>query len=459
MVEKPTIAIIGTLNTKECEGYYLKDRIEAHGGIPLLVDTAMRIYTPKLGKPDISNVEVAKAAGSSIEDVEKVERGPGQEIMAKGVVNLLQERLKAGKLDGIVTFGGSVGLILGTKVLKEFPMFFPKYVVTTIAADAGPQIAGTDITAFWSICDMPGGVQINMIEMEVFNRVAAAIVAAAAPKPPPIKKLPTIVATQFGNTTPCIIKAKDYLTEQGYDFIAFHAIGKAGGFSMEELIRDGFAVGVFDVTTHELIDELVGGVLPASFDDKLRLTAAGEMEIPQIVTPACVDMVNFWAPKTVPEKFKDRLFYEHSKDFVTLMRINKEESYGVGKMMAERVNIAKGPTLVVFPLSGLSMDDNSPEPGTKPEPGVYCADYNMKPTDKPWWDPEANKEIIKALKEHLDLSKPNIDFVVLDYNVNEPEFAMFLAQTLEDMIKGKWKKGQYPHVSPDKIVPLEEALA
>lgn len=197
--------------------------------------------------------------------------------------------------------------------------------------------------------------------------------AAANPLPYSIEKRPIIFATQFGNTTPPhIIVAKDYLSKQGYDVVAFHTLGKTGGYTMERLLEAGMAVGVLDVTTHELVDEVAGGVLSASFGEKLRLATAGLLGIPpQVVLPGAVDMINFWGPETVPEKFRERCAYEHSKGVVTLIRATAEELYMVGKIMAERLNKARGSTLVIFPLRGFSIIDN--EINAKPRPGgAYC---------------------------------------------------------------------------------------
>jgi len=460
MVErkKPKIAILGTLDTKEVEGFFLRERIKAYGGEPILINMALKEYKPKLGTPDICNTEVAKAAGSSIEEISKLGRAEAQEIMAKGALKILNEMIEKGELDGVIGYGGSVGLVLHGTILRELPMFMPKYLVTTLASEAGHHVAGKDVRIWWSISDIAGGERINIIEAEVFNRAAAAIVAEANPQPSPVEKKPVILSTQFGNTTPHIIQAKNYLTGKGFDFIAFHAIGISGGYTMEELVRSKFAVGVLDVTTHELVDEVADGVLVASRGEKLRLTAAGEMGLPQLVTPACVDMVNFWAPETVPEKYKDRLFYEHSKGFITLMRTNADESYKVGKLMAERLNVAKGPTLVLFPLRGLSMDDTDP---TIPDsPGVYCQVFkngNLEFTKIPWWDPYYDKLVWKGLVDHLDLSKPNIDLVVVDYNINDKECALFAAKTIEDMVNGTWKKGEYKHIDATKIVKDPES--
>jgi len=461
--KRPSIAILVTLDTKESEGYYLKERIEAHGGRGILVDLAMRKYTPKLGKPDISNEEVAQAGGMSIDEVSKLDRAKAQEVMIKGAKKILRELLQRGELDAVVGMGGSTGLSMVVAIMKDLPMFMPKFAVTTVITEAGSLIAGSDITPVWSISDLSGGEKVNAIEAEVLNRVAAAAVAAAAPASYTIVKLPTILTTQFGNTTPHLIVAKDYLAKQGYDVIAFHALGKTGGYVMERLVESGVAVGVYDLTTHELVDEVAGGVLSASYENKYRLTAAGLKGIPQVVLPGAVDMINFWGPETVPEKFKGRCAYEHSKGLVTLIRATAEELYQVGKIMAERLNMSKGPTAVVFPLRGFSIIDN--DPNAKPKnapPGAYCqkmvyrdGNYVFEKTDKPWHDPIADLHLLKALVEYLDTSKPNINLIVVDYNLNDPEVALLGAKLLDSMIKGTWRKGfipEVPDLDPTKIV-------
>lgn len=284
---------------------------------------------------------------------------------------------------------------------------------------------------------------------------AAAVVSASAPAPYTVRKLPTIFATQFGNTTPHLLVAKDYLSKQGYDLVAFHALGRTGGYTMERLIEAGVAVGVLDVTTHELVDEVAGGVLSASVGEKKRLTAAaGAAGIPQVVLPGAVDMINFWAPETVPERFRERCAYEHSRGLVTLIRATAEELYRVGKVMAERLNKAIGPTAVIFPLRGFSIIDNDPNARPKnAPPGAYCqkmvfSDGRVvfEKTDRPWYDPRADLHLLKALVEDLELSRPNIDLIVLDYNINDPEVALLSAKILDSMVKGTWKKGEIPEV-------------
>jgi len=161
---------------------------------------------------------------------------------------------------------------------------------------------------------------------------------------------PVIVASMFGNTTGCINAAVPLLEEAGYEVLIFHANG-VGGRTMESLVESGLVSGVLDVTTTELADELAGGVLSAGPD---RGFAAPRSGVPAIVTPGCLDMVNFGPPETIPEKYAGRKFYVHNPQ-VTLMRTTAEECERLGRMLAERINASTGPVTVLLPLRGISM--------------------------------------------------------------------------------------------------------
>lgn len=459
-LKRPIIAILVTLDTKESEGFFLKDRIKANGGSGLLIDISMRKHKPKLGDADVSNELLAELAGSSIEELDNADRARAQEIIARGALALLRKKIADGEVDGVIGIGGSTGLGLVSIIMRELPMLLPKIVVTTAISEACDAVLGSDVTIVWSITDFSGGTSLNSIEAEVLNRVAAMIVKASSPSPVSIEKKPRILASQFGNTTPFIIVAKEFLSSKGYDFISFHALGRSGGYILEKLISSGSVVGVLDATTHELTDELFGGVLNASINGVVRLTAAGKSGAPQVVLPGGVDQIVFWRPESVPDKFRGRCVYEHSRGLVTLVRATSDELYAVGKLMAERLNISRGPTVVVFPLRGFGIIDNDPNvrPSNYP-PGAYCQELMFqedkivfKQTNKPWFDKEANLQLLKALLEHLDLSKPNIDLIVVDHNINDPEVAILSSEILHNMIKGFWRKGWIPEILNLKVV-------
>ena len=249
-----------------------------------------------------------------------------------------------------------------------------------------------------SIVDVAG---INRISREVFARAAGAVCGMVEALVPPGKDRPLVVASMFGNTTPAVNMAKEILEKAGYEVLVFHCTG-TGGKTMESLIEAGMAAGVLDITTTEWADELVGGVFSAG---PTRLEAAAKKGVPAIVTPGCLDMVNFWAPETVPAKFKGRTFYQHNPN-VTLMRTNVEECARLGQIIASKLNMSAGPVTLLIPLRGVSMIDLE---------------------GKPFYLPEANKALFDALKKNL---RKDIPVIEMDCDVNDPAFAARCARTL-----------------------------
>jgi uncharacterized protein (UPF0261 family) len=212
---------------------------------------------------------------------------------------------------------------------------------------------------------------------------------------------PIIVASMFGNTTACVQAAKAILENAGYEVLVFHATG-TGGKTMESLIEAGLAAGVLDITTTEWADELVGGILGAG---PTRLDAAAKTGTPAIVTPGCLDMVNFGGPETVPAKCAGRLFYQHNPQ-VTLMRTTTEECAELGRILAEKVNAYTGPVTVLLPKKAISVIS---APGQK------------------FYSPEADEALFSAIKEQLE---PRIPVIELECEINDPEFAEACARTL-----------------------------
>jgi uncharacterized protein (UPF0261 family) len=216
---------------------------------------------------------------------------------------------------------------------------------------------------------------------------------------------PLIAASMFGNTTVCVEAAKLILEQAGYEVLVFHATG-TGGRTMESLIAAGRIAGVLDITTTEWADQLVGGVLAGGPE---RLESAASHGVPAVVTPGCLDMVNFWAPEMVPEKFRQRIFYPHNSN-VTLMRTTPEECGELGTILADKINLSTGPIAVLLPLQGWSMID---------APGG------------PFWWPEADDALHQALKQRL---RADVRVIELNVNVNDPRFSRCAAETLLELI-------------------------
>jgi uncharacterized protein (UPF0261 family) len=393
-----TVALLGALDTKGDEYAFVKQCIEARGHRTLLVDTG--IIAPPKTPPDVTRQEVAAAAGTSIEAlVARNDRGEALAAMSRGVAALVPRLFAEGKFDAIMALGGGGGTSVACAAMRALPLGVPKVMVSTVAGgDVSHYVGLKDIVMVPSIVDVSG---INRISREVFARAAGAICGMLETEVPPCETRPIVVASMFGNTTICVEAAKRILEEAGYEVLVFHATG-AGGRTMEGLIESGMVAGVLDITTTEWADELVGGVFPAG---PTRLEAAARCGVPAIVTPACLDMVNFWAPETVPEKFCGRTFYQHNPN-VTLMRTNPEECRELGRIVAEKLNLSRGPVTVLLPLKGWSVIDS---------PGG------------PFWWPEADGAFCAALRERLRKDVPVIE---MECNVNAAEFSTVCAETL-----------------------------
>lgn len=394
-----TVAVLGTFDTKGKELKYIKECIEEHGLKTLCINTG--VFEPVV-EPDISSAEVAAAVGADINAiVEKRDRATATEVLSKGTEKLIPQLYAEGKFDGIISIGGSGGTALATPAMRQLPLGVPKVMVSTMASgDVSPYVGTSDIVMIPSVVDAEG---LNDISKVIFSNAANAVVGMVQNR----KEIesdgkPLLAATMFGVTTPCVKAAEEYLHEQGYDVLVFHATG-TGGKCMEALIDQGFIKGVLDLTTTEWCDEVVGGVLNAGPD---RLTAAGKNGIPQVVSVGALDMVNFGPMDTVPAQFKDRNLYKHNPT-VTLMRTTADELKSIGHEIASRLADATGKTTLILPLKGVSMIDVE---------------------GQPFYDAEADKALFDTLRTELEGS--NVEIVELDTDINDKEFAVAAAQKL-----------------------------
>lgn len=394
-----TVAVLGTFDTKGKELKFIKECIEEHGLKTLCINTG--VFEPVV-EPDISSAEVAAAVGADINAiVEKRDRATATEVLAKGTEKLIPQLYAEGKFDGIISIGGSGGTSLATPAMRQLPLGVPKVMVSTMASgDVSPYVGTSDIVMIPSVVDAEG---LNDISKVIFSNAANAVVGMVQNR----KEIesdgkPLLAATMFGVTTPCVKAAEDYLHEQGYDVLVFHATG-TGGKCMEALINQGFIKGVLDLTTTEWCDEVVGGVLNAGPD---RLTAAGKNGIPQVVSVGALDMVNFGPMDTVPAQFKDRNLYKHNPT-VTLMRTTADELKSIGHEIATRLADATGKTTLMLPLKGVSMIDVD---------------------GQPFYDAEADKALFDTLR--TELADSNVEIVELDTDINDKEFAVAAAKKL-----------------------------
>jgi uncharacterized protein (UPF0261 family) len=403
----PTVVLLGTLDTKGLEYAYLRDRIHEQGCDVMLIDAGVR---EPLTEPDISRQQVAAAAGADVADLaSRGDRGLAVETMARGATAIVTELHADGRIDGIMAMGGSGGSALATQAMRALPVGVPKLMVSTVASgDTRPYVGAVDVTMMYSVVDIAG---INRISERILTNAAAAISGMAKANAgfrSEADVKPLIAATMFGVTTPCVTEARERLEGRGFEVLVFHATG-TGGQSMEALVAGGFISGVLDITTTELADDLVGGVLSAGPD---RLEIAGKLGVPQVASLGALDMVNFGPMDTVPDKFRERNLYRHNPT-ITLMRTTPEECAELGRRIARKLSAATGPVAVYIPLRGISM--------IATEGGVF---YN----------PEADRALIDNLKAGL---RSNVEVHEMDMDINDPRFADAMADRIEQMVQGR----------------------
>jgi uncharacterized protein (UPF0261 family) len=387
----PTIAILGTLDTKGAEHGFVAEQIRARGMDVLLIDVGT--LTPPALTPDIPREVVAAAAGVDAPGLaERRDRGEAVAAMARGAPVIAAQLALQGRIHGIISLGGGGGTAIATAAMRALPIGFPKLMVSTLASgNTAPYVDVKDIVMFPSITDVAG---LNRISRLLLARAAGAICGMVEAAPPPVSEKPVIVASQFGNTTPCVERCRRQLEGAGNEVLVFAAVG-TGGRTMESLIESGMVAGVLDVTTTEWADQLVGGVLAAGPN---RLEAAARAGIPAVVSTGCLDMVNFGPPDTVPAAFRGRRFYQHNPQ-VTLMRTTPGENRELGGILAQKLNLSTGPVTVLLPLQGASV---------------------ISAPGQPFHDPEADGALHQALKQGL---RPDIRVVEMDCLINDPEFA------------------------------------
>ncbi len=398
----PTIAVLGTFDTKGAEHGFLAETIRARGHETLLIDVG------SLGAatipPDVGAEEVAAAGGEDWRTVfARRDRGESVALMSRAAAQYVAGLQECGRVQGIISLGGGGGTAIATAAMRALPIGFPKVMVSTLASgNTAPYLGTKDIVMVPAIVDVAG---INRISRAIFENAAGAICgmvdAAEQRRHRPVADKSLIVASMFGNTTDCVNEAKRIVEEAGYEVLVFHATG-SGGRAMESLIESGMVAGVLDITTTEWADELVGGILGAG---PHRLEAAARRGVPAIVASGCLDMVNFGEPPTVPAKFSGRTFYHHNPQ-VTLMRTSLEESAELGRILAEKINLSTGPVTVLLPLKAISV---------------------ISAAGKPFYSPDADAALFAALKEHL---RADIPMIERDAEINDPAFARACAEAL-----------------------------
>jgi uncharacterized protein (UPF0261 family) len=392
---KKTVLLIATFDTKEEEALFLKKRIEARGVSVLTMDTGI-LSAPHVSI-DIDQKQVALRGGIPLEElVSTGEKGKCILNMIRGAEILCRELYDQGRFQGVISIGGAQGTDMGCAAMRTLPTGVPKLVVSTVAsgrATFGPYVGTKDITMMHSVADMQG---LNFLTKRILENAAGAMcgmvegLVGSLMKPEGIP----VAMSMLGTTTPGALRCKKILEGQRFEVVTFHQNG-TGGIAMEEMIRKGAFQGVLDLNLHEIGDRFVGGLHGAIRED--RLEAAGDMGIPQVVAPGSINYVVLGPLNSLPETWRSRKLIVHNPN-LTLVRLSPQELHDIGKIVAEKLNRAKGPTQVFIPLRGFSYPDRE---------------------NLPHWEPEGNQAFIDSLKANL---LPSIPVTELDAHINDPEF-------------------------------------
>ena len=415
--KRKTVLLIATFDTKGEEALFLKKQLEARGVIVLTMDAG--ILAPPSISVDIDQRQVAAHGGISLDQI-VIQGDKGKCIlnMIRGAESLCRELYDQGRLDGVIGIGGAQGTDIGCAAMRSLPVGVPRIMVSTVAsgrATFGPYVGTKDITLMHSVADLQG---LNFLTKRILENAAGAIagmVAGLAKMEMKPEGVP-VALSMLGTTTPGALRCKKILENRGFEVVTFHQNG-TGGIAMEDMIREGSFQGVLDLNLHEIGDRFVGGLHGSIRED--RMEAAGEAGIPQVIAPGSVNYVVMGPLDALAEKWRTRKLIVHNPQ-LTLIRLTPEELTEVGKIVAEKVNRAKGPTRVFIPLRGFSYPDR--------EGG-------------PHWEPEGNQAFIESLKSHLH---PGIPVTEMEAHINDPEFIDPVAEAFLGMMR------QQKKVNPSK---------
>jgi uncharacterized protein (UPF0261 family) len=391
-----TVLIIGTLDTKGPESAYLRDRVRDLGCDTLVLDSG--ILGEAVGiAADFDRRQVAEAAGTTIDALRSAgSRGKAVEEMLKGVRKVALDLYTQGTIQGVVALGGAEGSVLAAAACKALPVGFPKLIVSPIASGQrkfAPFVGTKDVMVMHSVVDILG---LNDVSRAVFDNAAAAIagMARAYAGRSETSPRPAVAATMLGNTTKPLMRIRPRIEDAGCDFVIFHANG-VGGPAMEELIYQGYFAAVIDYTLSEIAGFAAGGFHNGG---PMRMDAAGQQGIPQLVVPGCLDFMVFGAKHEVPEHLRERPTYYHNPEF-TLVRLTADEQLRATQLLVDKLNAAVGRVTVLVPLGGGSIMDI--------QGGAF-------------WQPDLNAQCRNLLKSGL---KDGIHYREVDAHINEDVFA------------------------------------
>ncbi len=410
------ILLIGSLDTKAKELVYLQGKIEAEGAKTLLMDVSSKSEQTEF-HPDVSCRMVAREVGKEFEEIAQLDKISALKLMTDGAMKITERMVAAGEFHGVIGLGGANGAEMACGVMRMLPVGFPKLMVTPVASgNVRTYVRTKDIMMMNSI----GDISLNRITKRIIGNAARAIASMAKAGLREEEEVkPQVCISTFGVTLRCVERAKSLLEDKGFEVIELHSSG-TGGMALEELVMTGEISSVLDITTSELVDELVGGMYSAG---PHRIEAASSVGIPQVISLGALDFGNFGAKETVPEKYRDRNFFFYTPS-ITLMRTNVEENRILGRTIAEKANRSTGPAAIIIPLKGFSALDQPGGPKMTTIDGSASGD---------WHDKMANSALIESIKDHLDTSK--VKLVEVNAHINDREFAETAVGLLTGMMK------------------------
>ena len=401
-----TVVVMGTMDTKGQELAYLAERVKAAGCRALLMDVGAHSRSPV--PADIPAEELASAAGEDITRIRRLPRGEAVQIICDAAAAYLKKLVESGEAHGAIGVGGSGGTTICATAMRELPYGIPKMIVSTLASgNTRWHIDISDIILIPSLLDIGG---LNPMIQMVLNNAAYAIAGMVKGHRPYHSSGKKVVSvTMYGTTTPGVSRAREVVEEAGYEVWVFHASG-VGGRTMEKLMSMGRIQGVMDMTLAEIGAHLAGGLHDAG---PRRMEKAAELGLPQVIVPGAADTIVLPPRDQVPEKFRNRRLNFHNPTMTTV-----EENIQIAGFIADKLNQARGPVCVMFPLGGLSSIDR---------PG------------KIFYDPEANRALFSTLRQKLD---PKIEIIEDEHHLDDPEFAVRVGECMIRLLTQKHSQGR-----------------
>ncbi len=408
---EPHVIVVGTLDTKGDELRYIRDLIRAEGVRARLVDIST---SGRSAGGDVTPQEIALAHPRGSAGIASGDRGTAVAAMTEAFKAWLPRQQG---VFGVISAGGSGATAMVTPAMQALAVGLPKLMISTMASgDVRAYVGAADITMMHSVTDVQG---LNRVSRLVLGNGARAIASMARAriaefaKPAPARggevEKPLVGLTMFGVTTPCVQQVAKLL-EAEWEPLVFHATG-TGGRAMEKLVESGLVGAVIDVSTTEICDMMMGGLLPATED---RFGAIIRTRIPYVGSVGALDMVNFFAPETVPERYRGRKLYPHNPQ-ITLMRTTAEENARMGRWIGERLNEMEGPVRFLIPELGVSALD---------APG------------QPFHDPAADAALFQALEQTVRATQTR-QLIRLPHHINDPAFAAALVQHFRALHAGR----------------------